>query len=78
MLSGRSLDLVHKNFLSVQCSIDLIMLRSCNVFFVNRKKKKKEEVAIFFFAMSNKISTYMICDVRLAIFAGPERDGLFH
>lgn len=42
------------------------------------QKKEKEEVAIFFFAMSNKISTYMIFDVLLAIFAGPERDGLFH
>jgi hypothetical protein len=78
VLSGRSLDLVHKNFLSVQCSIDLVMLRSCNVFFVNRKKKPRSYDCFFFFAMSNKISIYMIFDVLLAIFAGPERDGLFH
>lgn len=61
--------------------------RPCNVkklqcVLCEQKKKKTQEVAIvfifFFFAMSNKISIYMIFDVLLAIFAGPERDGLFH
>lgn len=43
-----------------------------------KKEKSKKKLQFFFFAMSNKISTYMIFDVLLAIFAGPERDGLFH
>jgi hypothetical protein len=43
-----------------------------------QKKKKTRSYDCFFFAMSNKISIYMIFDVLLAIFAGPERDGLFH